>query len=107
MAGIRCGESRRFIMQIASKAKKAGRGFTLIELLVVTGIIAILTSILLPIISKVRTQARDAACLSNLKQLGAAFQAYAGQNDGIWPSPAQTGKPLWWRCSTRPPKNAS
>ena len=72
------------------------RGFTVIELLVVISIIAILTSILLPVISNVRAAARDAACLSNLHQLGSAFQVYAINNESMWPCPAQTGKPKWW-----------
>ena len=71
-------------------------GFSLIELLVAISIIAILTSIVLPVIARARASARDAACLSNLHQLGGAFQVYANDNGSIWPCPAQTGKPKWW-----------
>jgi prepilin-type N-terminal cleavage/methylation domain-containing protein/prepilin-type processing-associated H-X9-DG protein len=59
--------------------------FTLVELLVVIGIIAVLISLLLPSLNRAREQAKKAQCLSNLKQIGAALNMYANENDGELP----------------------
>ena len=61
------------------------RAFTLIELLVVIAIIAILAAILFPVFAQAREKARQAACLSNLKQLGLAFLMYTQDYDECLP----------------------
>src|SRR6476659_3338193 len=58
----------------------ARRAFTLIELLVVIGIIAVLMSIMLPSLARAWEAARRAVCLSNLRQVHAAYSFYALNN---------------------------
>jgi prepilin-type N-terminal cleavage/methylation domain-containing protein len=57
-------------------------GFTLIELLVVISIIALLMSVLLPVLNMARDKAKTAGCLSNLKQWGIICEIYTQENDG-------------------------
>lgn len=73
---------------------KRTRGFTLIELLVVIAIIAILAALLLPALSRAKRKAKDAGCLSNLKQLGLAeFLYITDYNGNMFPYGA--GGVLW------------
>ena len=59
-------------------------GFTLVELLVVIAIIALLMSILMPALARVRKQAKAVLCQSNLKQWGVCFTMYTDEHDGYF-----------------------
>jgi len=58
------------------------KAFTLVELLVVIAIIALLMSILMPALGKVKKQAKLVLCQSNLRQMGICFNMYANDWDG-------------------------
>ncbi len=87
-----------------SSARHPRPGFTLIELLVVIAIIAIIAAILFPVFQKVRENARQTSCASNLRNLGIAMLLYAQDADEHLP-PAAYATPtsfLAWYDLTDP-----
>ncbi|MCX7799161.1 MAG: DUF1559 domain-containing protein [Fimbriimonadales bacterium] len=87
---------------------RTSRAFTLIELLVVIAIIAILAAILFPVFAQARAKARQATCVSNMKQLGMGWIMYAGDYDDAWPMTSYfTGQPapndiVFWQYAVEP-----
>ncbi|MFZ4696010.1 MAG: prepilin-type N-terminal cleavage/methylation domain-containing protein [Verrucomicrobiia bacterium] len=75
-----------------------GKGFTLVELLVAIAVIAILAALLVPSLRGSREMAKRSNCLSNLRQIYAAFNIYANENGGLLPPYYGVGSPteqLW------------
>jgi prepilin-type N-terminal cleavage/methylation domain-containing protein len=61
--------------------KRKTSGFTLIELLVVIAIIALLMSMLMPALQRVKQQAKTIKCRANLKQWNLFFSMYTEDNN--------------------------
>src|SRR3954471_7527391 len=68
-----------------SRLIRPRNAFTLVELLVVIGIIAVLVSILLPTLAKIRRQANTLQCSSNMRQVATALIMYISDNKGRHP----------------------
>ncbi len=60
-------------------------GFTLIELLTVVAVIGLLAALLLPALARSKTTASRVACLSHLRQMALAAQAYTDANRQYYP----------------------
>ena len=56
-------------------------GFTLIEVLVVIAIIAILSSLLMPVLVMAKARAQTAQCINSMKQMQTAWTMYSGDHD--------------------------
>jgi prepilin-type N-terminal cleavage/methylation domain-containing protein/prepilin-type processing-associated H-X9-DG protein len=72
--------------------RKRVQGFTLIEILVVLAVIALLSALLFPALSRAREGGRTKVCLSNMKQLGLAFQQYVQDNGRRYPGAGEYQK---------------
>jgi len=78
------------------------RAFTLIELLVVIAIIALLMSILMPALARVKKQARTVACRANLKQWNLYFSMFTQDNNGYFQAGIGDGHSNHWFSALRP-----
>jgi prepilin-type N-terminal cleavage/methylation domain-containing protein/prepilin-type processing-associated H-X9-DG protein len=77
-----------------TRGRRSELGLTLIELLTVIAIIGILASILIPVVGAVRSSARNAQCLSNLRQIGVATFLFLEDHNGHFFYPRDDGSRL-------------
>lgn len=68
------------VSRISRQVSRCRHGFTLIELLVVVAVIVVLIAILLPSLASARAYSKQAACLSNGRQLGIALFMHAQEH---------------------------
>ena len=79
------------------------RGFTLLELLLVTGLIGLLSLLLLPALGRGIDASRKAACSGNLRQMYAAYNLYLQDHDGRffpWRQDEPGGVQWYWGFET-------
>lgn len=66
--------------------------FTLIEVLIVIAIIAIVAALLFPVFNSARSSGKRTTCISNMRQIAAAWNLYAGDNGETFvPRAIETG----------------
>ena len=80
-------------------AERDRSAFTLVELLVVIAIIAVLASLLLPVLSRAKSNTRGIVCVNHLKQLSTATAMFVQDNEGFYPSSNSTNR---WPEQIRP-----
>lgn len=82
-----------------SKRKGVKSGFTLVELLVVIAIIALLMSILMPALRRVKMQAEEVKCKANLRQVGLIMFMFFQDEDfkmpDVWTAQDAPNHHLW------------
>jgi prepilin-type N-terminal cleavage/methylation domain-containing protein len=81
--------SEEIVIRVRDGKTKVGRvesrGFTLVELLVVISITSVLMGIIVPVLGKVRRQARAVQGMNNQKEIASALNLFASDNDERYP----------------------
>lgn len=81
-------KAKPVILKIAMKHRLSPQrfAFSVTELLVCVGVIAVLALVAFPLTRHFLESARTITCVSNLRAIGAAINAYAGDHQGRFPS---------------------
>jgi prepilin-type processing-associated H-X9-DG protein len=74
----------------------------MVELLAAVAIIAILASLLFPLVANMREKSQAAKCLSNLRQIGLGLAGYAADNDGYNPAMLDENNKNWDQAAIYP-----
>jgi prepilin-type N-terminal cleavage/methylation domain-containing protein len=83
-----------------AKSRSHSAAFTLLEMLVSIAIIALLATLIIGAVVRVRSSAQSVKCLANLRQIANAFHVYVADNGGKMPDPLGDAVP--WETSIRP-----
>jgi prepilin-type processing-associated H-X9-DG protein len=73
-------------LRSSTASRRRRSGFSLVEILVVVGVLIVLISILVPVVSKARAQASRTKCTNSLRTLGQAVTAFAGEHNATLPT---------------------
>lgn len=82
------GYNSKYMMRVRSSL-----GFSLLELLVSIAIVAVLLSMLIPLLSRARDTAYKAVCSNNLRQMSVGWLGYVQDHNDTFPVPAAL--PQW------------
>jgi prepilin-type N-terminal cleavage/methylation domain-containing protein len=74
--------------KLADPWSDTGGGFTLLEILCALVVVAILATLIVPVVGSYRARAQGLQCVNNLKGLGAASLAYMNDHENRWPQVA-------------------
>ncbi len=77
------------------RPRAGAASFSLVELLAAVAILAVLASLAFPAFDLARGQARQIACVNNLRQLSLAFSLYRNDHDNHFPSSGIISSNRW------------
>jgi prepilin-type N-terminal cleavage/methylation domain-containing protein/prepilin-type processing-associated H-X9-DG protein len=72
-------------------------GFSLTELLVVIAVIALLSSLTVPVVRSSIEKGKQVKCNANLRQIGIGMQGFVADNNGFYPYAGTTNANSWAR----------
>jgi type II secretory pathway pseudopilin PulG len=86
---------QRYLKKEYENATKRFHAATLTELLAAVGIVAVLAAVLFPVFIRARNKNDDAACVSNLRQIGLGIAQYTNDYDEREPRVKQWGAEIY------------
>ncbi|MCC6581758.1 MAG: hypothetical protein IT440_15100 [Phycisphaeraceae bacterium] len=84
-----------------------GPGLKLVELLTVAAMVVVGLSLALPVMARLRGNARQVVCATNLGQAGVAFGQYAADNLGVMPRLDAEPGAAWYNVGQPQPRRGS
>ena len=69
---------------IVTKAERRG-GYSILEVIIAMAVLAVLMSMLMPVLALAKNRARRLKCQNNVKQINVTFIAFASENEVKFP----------------------